>query len=963
MVYVQAAVLILAPAILSVIFYFLHKWNRFDRARRWSKQIIYGLSFGLVALGITPLALIFNKGIVTASNALALIAGLYFGAPAGLLTGFLGGLGTYLAVPGLDQMLTYYGGIVSAVVAGILAAALRRFMFKNKDPNWVIAIFIAALNEILHMLFIIMPYPDFIRTAFLSARQIALYVLIVNLGGVLVASIAITLMRQKRILPPRAKHKTLAQLFSRWLSICVFIAFVVTSIFIYILQTRIARADAIAVMKLNIADVGADIKNPVDSDLASIADRIATELDQKKTFNDVMLTAMMKGASVSQIDIVDRQGIVEYSTNPDFVGFDIKTNIQSSGFMPLLKGSKNTLVQRYYVKSGKEHVLMKIAASPLREGGFVQVGMAPALYQSYVDRSIANRVEHRHVSETGIILIANKDFQVVSTPFPDGLRPLSDYGLIFNIPELGQPDKPGMEKAGQLLVKDFFGSPSYVMYGVSQGYYIVVVIPMVDVFSLRDMSVYVSISMEILIFTLLFLLINILLRKKVVNSIQKVNSVLGEITAGNLEVSVEVRNAAEFDSLSDDINSTVQTLKGYIAEAAARIDRELEFAKTIQSSTLPTTFPAFPERADFDIFASMDPAKEVGGDFYDFYMLDSNHLAFLVADVSGKGISAAMFMMKAKTLIKGYAERNMDPAAVLSGVNNELCENNEAEMFVTCWMGIVDLRSNKLTFANAGHNPPMIRHRDGRFEYFKTRPGLVLAAMEGIKYRKGETELLPGDQIFLYTDGVTEATNAENELYGEDRLSDILNTTRNQTSRQVCKLVHQNVDEFVAEAPQFDDITMMCIKLAPKQTITVKPSLETMGDVISFVEDTLADHEVPLKIAMKINIAVDEVYSNIARYSDANKSSVEVVIINGWVKLTFIDDGKPYDPLEKPDPDITLSAEDRPIGGLGIYMIKKTMDDMSYAYKDGHNVLIIKKKYLTDPDPEEGAKAAPKDEK
>jgi serine phosphatase RsbU (regulator of sigma subunit) len=319
--------------------------------------------------------------------------------------------------------------------------------------------------------------------------------------------------------------------------------------------------------------------------------------------------------------------------------------------------------------------------------------------------------------------------------------------------------------------------------------------------------------MEILIYAVLFVFIYLIIKKVVVNKIQDVNSSLAKITSGNLNETINVRSNVEFASLSDDINSTVDTLKHYIAEASARIDKELEFAKNIQSSALPTIFPAFPNKTEFDIFATMTPAKEVGGDFYDFYYVDDNTLAFLIADVSGKGIPAAMFMMTAKTLIKNLAETSISVEEVFTRANDELCKMNDAGMFVTAWMCEINLTTGIMSFVNAGHNPPLVKRGNGDFEYFKVRSGLVLAAMEGIKYHKNEIQLMPGDKVFLYTDGVTEATDANVELFGEDRLLAKINCVKDKDCTSICYEIKNSVDEFVGKAEQFDDITMLAFDL------------------------------------------------------------------------------------------------------------------------------------------------------
>ena len=231
--------------------------------------------------------------------------------------------------------------------------------------------------------------------------------------------------------------------------------------------------------------------------------------------------------------------------------------------------------------------------------------------------------------------------------------------------------------------------------------------------------------MEFVVFGMLFIVVYFLIKKLIVDNMVKINRSLAKITSGNLDTVVDVRTNEEFASLSDDINSTVLTLKRYIAEAAARIDKELDFAKAIQHSAIPMVFPPYPAHGEFDIYATMDTAKEVGGDFYDFYFVGESKLGFLIADVSGKGIPAAMFMMTAKTLIKGYAESGKSVDEVFTIANAKLCESNEAGMFVTAWMGILDITTGLLEFANAGHNPPLVRHVDGTFEYLKSKSGLL----------------------------------------------------------------------------------------------------------------------------------------------------------------------------------------------------------------------------------------------
>ncbi len=247
-----------------------------------------------------------------------------------------------------------------------------------------------------------------------------------------------------------------------------------------------------------------------------------------------------------------------------------------------------------------------------------------------------------------------------------------------------------------------------------------------------------------------------------------------------------------------------------------QIVSELEVATHIQTSILPSVFPAFPERKEFDIYARMTPAKEVGGDFYDFFFVDDDHLALVIADVSGKGVPAALFMVIAKTLIKDRAQLGLSPEGVFEKVNNLLSQSNDEGLFVTAWMGIVEISSGTLTCVNAGHNPPLLAHGGKGFEYLKTRSGFVLAGLEGSRYTPFTLKLESGDTLFLYTDGVTEATDSKNELYGEERLKDALNRNITLEPEKLVGSIKEDVDSFVKDAAQFDDITMLAFSYHPE---------------------------------------------------------------------------------------------------------------------------------------------------
>ena len=361
--------------------------------------------------------------------------------------------------------------------------------------------------------------------------------------------------------------------------------------------------------------------------------------------------------------------------------------------------------------------------------------------------------------------------------------------------------------------------------------YVMADISMYDVMKTRQtflITLVVLLTSLTVCFIILFLVV---LRRKVIQPIDKLTLATGdfienneeELATGTVEVNVpDIRTGDEVELLANSFRKMEEDMISYIRSFTQitaekeRIGAELNVATQIQADMLPRIFPAFPERKEFDIYATMDPAKEVGGDFYDFFLVDDDHLAVVIADVSGKGVPAALFMVIAKTLIKNHAQNKDAPGAVFTQTNEQLCEGNDAGLFVTAWMGVLEISTGKLIYVNAGHNPPLLRRADEKFEWLKSRPGFVLAGMEGVRYRENEMEMQPGDMLFLYTDGVTEATNANQELFGEERLLETLNEQPKLPVSALLPKVKKSIDSFVGEAEQFDDITMLSLNYRKK---------------------------------------------------------------------------------------------------------------------------------------------------
>jgi len=384
-------------------------------------------------------------------------------------------------------------------------------------------------------------------------------------------------------------------------------------------------------------------------------------------------------------------------------------------------------------------------------------------------------------------------------------------------------------------------------------------------------------------------------------------------------------------------------------------NKELSIATNIQKNMLPCIFPAFPERKEFDIYASMVPAKEVGGDFYDFFLIDENNLGLVMADVSDKGIPAALFMMSAKIMVENYAMQGQSPKEVMTSVNKEICSRNQDGMFVTIWFGIFNIRTGVLTACNAGHENPIIKHADGHFEMFKDKHCFVIGWNEMAVYKEYEVILEKGAKIFVYTDGVPESYNGA-EQFGYSRTLKALIEKENESPKDILTHVQESINTFVNNRDQFDDTTMLCLEYKGynKETMfksykipaTVEALETALDPVIIELEDIEASH----KDIYRIRLSLDEVLTNVVSYAYKDKGQGEIEIkyninmVSRVVTICVIDNGVPFNPLEVSDPDISKPASERKIGGLGLYIVKKNMDEIDYRRENNQNILVMRKK-------------------
>ena len=612
--------------------------------------------------------------------------------------------------------------------------------------------------------------------------------------------------------------RKISNIITRWLIIIVLVTCVVSGTFRYFTLSQRVEQNTRELVRESVEDVSRDISEMEDRNLLYFADQLmssyipSANVDDPESYTEELKEFYSDEEEGVAVNIINSEGIVVISSDPENIGYDMRDNEYTAEFLRLLDGRTTEYIQDVRADSVNSSILMKYAGKSFPDGsGFVEVGMQNKRYYQELKEQASVAVTNRRIGEKGYILVGSETLRIINS-----------YQNIYtgkSIDAAGIQIERGYDYEFYSDTCTVFDVPSYININRVGGAYVIGVYPVSDAVADVNTMMKSTIILETLAFAIMFVALIILLRRLIINNMVKVNTSLSQITEGNLDEKVEVRDTLEFNTLSDDINATVDRLKEYIAEAAARIDTDLEIAKAIQTSVLPNKFPPFPEQKEFDLFASMHAAKEVGGDFYDYCMIGKDTLAFLVADVSGKSIPGAMFMMTGKSVIKNLVDSGLQPADVFAKANEKLNEGNDTCLFITAWMGYLDVHTGVVHAVNAGHNPPVII-RNGKAEFIKLPPGVVLAVMNGTTYQEHTIQLEKGDILFLYTDGVTEAVNQDEEQYGDDRLLELLSFGDNYpvpregscVATAVCETVKEDLDRFVGGAEQFDDITMLAIK-------------------------------------------------------------------------------------------------------------------------------------------------------
>ncbi len=633
---------------------------------------------------------------------------------------------------------------------------------------------------------------------------------------------------------------------------------------------------------------------------------------------------------IREVDVVSPKGIITKSSVIGRVGLDISKDKKIGEFMPLLHS--RIAYEGYIEPIDNDFVSQKIpyryTGVHLTKGGFLRLGTDMSTLVNIIDAHAAKFLNDYHIGHAGFVLVLTPRNQISNIP-KDILTYIdaNDLQNNFNFKATGI-------STGRMKGKDY-------LYVTSNfyGYSIIAFLPKEEASKPTNIFLYSFVILFSVAFIILFWETNKLIDKTVLKNIYNINSALSRIAQGKLDTNIDVSDSPEFRELRDGINHTVKALKENMEERQKAVMLELEIAKNIQFSSLPQSTAIFNNSDYFEIYAQMDTAKEVGGDFYDFYSIADNKVVFLVADVSGKGVYAAMFMMRAKTLLKSIAETNYnDPASMLYKANEILCEDNDVEMFLTCWLGVLNQDTGEIIYANAGHNYPILIKNDS-VEFLTNKPHFLLAGMKNVKYVNHTVYLSPGDKILLYTDGVNEALNDYAQFYGNERLLSAVTDAKDYSATHLCQSVRQSVKNFVNGAEQADDVTLLCLVARKKYVLNFKPDIESIPLVLDYLEGKLSELGINRKVISHVCIAADEISANIAQYSGADCASLEIYKHDKSLVIYFKSNGVLFNPLRNEDPDITLPAHARDLGGLGILIVKKLIDSVSYESKLEQNIL------------------------
>jgi sigma-B regulation protein RsbU (phosphoserine phosphatase) len=577
---------------------------------------------------------------------------------------------------------------------------------------------------------------------------------------------------------------------------------------------------------------------------------------------------------------------------------------------------------------------------------------------------LSNIVRSLNIAKSGYGFLLSQNGNFITHPnkgliMNESIFSIAESGNSPKLKELGNKmisGNSGFELTGGILSDKKY----WIYYSPlpSNGWSLGVMFPedeiMADINNLSKDAVLISIEG-----ILILLLVIIYISRTITRPLRKLSEATKDIASGNLEFDIpKIKSQDEVGRLSRSFEYMRESLKQYISDLKEttatneRIESELKIARDIQMGIIPKIFPPFPDRTEFEIYASIEPAREVGGDFYDFFFLDNNKLFFLIGDVSDKGIPASLFMAVTKTLIKAVASTDKDLNEIVFKINNDLFSDNEMSMFVTIFFGILNINSGDITYTNAGHNVPVIIRDDGSVSMLEKTGGMALGAFENAKYGTGKVKLNTNDIIFLYTDGITEAMDENGGLFGEQNLIQKLGGYSSLRAEEIINHINRDVKEFAGSEAQSDDITMLSIKYLNNSENKLEIELKNEVSELDILNDKLAqfwnEYNLDSDKMSHINLSLEEIITNIIKYgyNDSSEHTIKVVIRlcdAQKIQLEVIDDGLEFNPFEHPAPDTSKSLEQRDIGGLGIHLVRNCMDSYKYEREDNLNKIVMVK--------------------
>lgn len=822
----------LLPVAFAVGFKLLNHKTKFRDLPYWVKQVIYAIAFGGLAVFGTECGVVINEGVINVRDAPPIIAGLFFGAPAGIAAGLIGGIerlitGYFIA----GRAATRVACSVATILAGVLAAVLRLTTRKGKKVHVVTASTLTFVIEVFHMLLVYLTNTDNLAFVIGIYRKVVGPMLVANVLSVFLATWADLLIDRyfaKEKLFKKIRDSQMSGAIQQATLLVALLTFAIGFTSINVIQTRIGKENIENTLNTTSKTVSSTSTSLVNYALGEYASDLAKIMERYPTMEFVDCVESLKK------DPVDPSKM-PYPYEGCFEGYVVTTNadgekVVDKGYTSSFSGIVTTdplfvdLMEKLEeAPSGKFNALEDLVPTRRSDVPQEKVLYSISLYE-HADKE-DYIILSMNVDKINNCIKRNQNYILYNQTYASGVTVVLDKDNNFIA---STRNLISAEEAQKLLSIKNFDALNQIRLktkDVEDDWYVVASeTKLAHAYSLvtvddAELPARVSMYSSSFLFTvsvgLIFLVANALIDRMIVRKMEKVGDALDQISGNNLDTRVNVYGFEEFNKLSTGINHTVGRLQGYIEDEKARINKDLDFAKSIQKGTLPYKFP---QNVNYDLYADMRPARQVGGDFYDFFPLPNNRLFFLIADVSGKGVPAAMFMMRSETLIKSLVQTDdMSLEKVMAAVNNELCTNNDAQMFVTCWCGILDINTGHIEFANAGHNAPIVKRKDGKFEEIKIIKNFVLAGMENIPFRLESIDLNPGDEIFIYTDGVTEATDKLKQLYGIGRLLKFMNEYDYHTSKEMLQGIMQQLDEFQKGAEQADDITMLMIRFKPNK--------------------------------------------------------------------------------------------------------------------------------------------------